>query len=511
MPQLTPQNIPLIDRANSDALSMIRRNSSQTVASSFQLQSRDQFGGQVYTRSNTTLDDLSTPVGYNAIASGNRSTAVGAFAYAREDSAVAIGVYALAMGKSSLAIGDQARASGARSIAIGTSGDASGTNSLAVGIGARASGDNATAVGNTNIVSADNSTSVGQGSTISGARSSSVGQGNTISHTDVVAVGNSIISTANGQVILGSATTTFNKVWFGRGVTHTGAAASIEVHATDGTGTNVAGDHLVLVPGLSTGNGVGGNLDVYRSDQDGASGSTVNTAKLAFRVTTRGDVYYTGNGSLPTFSSGFDDIGLLRIGPSRSKANSGVLFNTMTDGNGHIGEVAVITDGAGPWFAIASLKQGSAGNIPIVMFAGTPGGGGAADGQMAIGNGVWVGDETAQSYQGQGTINVSAGLYLNGSAYTNPDYVFEKAFTGKVERFKDRKGAAGYRKFRSLDEIKTYAQEHLHLPQLNDIGLRDAEKGDDIFARADGALLLIEEAYLHLFEMNDRIKALEGA
>ena len=435
-----PQNIPMHRGGEEDPLWLIRRNASQTVASSFQLQSRDQFGGQVYTRSNTTLDDLSTNIGYNAIGSGNRSTAVGAFAYAREDDSVAVGVYAQGSGARAIAIGQQARAA----------------------------------------------------------------------HADSIAIGSLARTTAIGQVVLGSKTQTISEIYLGRGVTHTGAASTVEVHATDGTGTNVAGDHLALFPGGGTGSAAGGFVDIYRSSGGGASGSVLNGNVVCIRVANDGDVYYTGTGTMPTFGASFDDVGLLRIGPSAGAANSGVLFNSATNGNGNIGEVAVVTAGvASPFFAIASLKQGSAVNIPIVFFAGATGGGGAANGQMGVGDGVWVGDESTQSYIGQGTINVATGVYLNGTAYTNPDFVFEKAFRGKVEHFKNRKGADGYKKIRTLDEIKTYAEEHLHLPQLNDIGLRNAETGDDIFDRADGALLLIEELFLHLFELNDRLAKVE--
>ena len=58
-----------------DPLTTVRRNSSQTVSSSFQVQRTDQFGGQVYNRSNATIASMSTPVGSSAVASGNRSKA----------------------------------------------------------------------------------------------------------------------------------------------------------------------------------------------------------------------------------------------------------------------------------------------------------------------------------------------------------------------------------------------------------------------------------------------------
>ncbi len=517
MPTNAPQNTPLYDVADRDMLTLFRRNSLEPVSNSFQLQQRDQYGGQVYSRSNLTLQDLATPIGYKAIASGNRSTAIGAYAYARENSATAVGVYANALGADSVAIGQQSRAggyralaigsgavaAGANSISIGNLGNASGANSLAVGSGAKASGSNSVAIGCQNVVTSDDSTSVGQGSLISGARTSSVGRGNTSAFTDVVMVGNSITATAAGQVILGSGTTTFSDIWFGRGVTHTGVAATVNVHATDGTGTNVNGDNLALYPGRNTGNAAGANVDVYRSRDDGASGTGVNASLLAMRVESTGDVYYTGTGTKPILSSAFDNVGMIRVGPcANDAANAGILLCPNSDGNGVLGEFAIVGTS---YLAIASLKQGSTASVlPIVFFSA--GAAATTNGQMAIKDGVYVGDESTIATLGQGTINVTAGIYLNSSLYNNPDYVFEHHFHGGIERFADHDGADLYKGLRPLDAVEAYAEEHLHLPQVADLGLR---KTSDIFARADGCLLLTEEIFLHLFDMNRRIKALE--
>ncbi len=130
-----------------DPLTLYRRLSSQTVASSFQLQSQDQFGGMVYNRSNVNMTSISTPFGYAAVASGNRSVAVGAFANAREDSAVSMGVYALALGPSSVAIGDQTRAAKYRSISIGRAASSNGNNAIAIGTSSAATEDSV-AIGN---------------------------------------------------------------------------------------------------------------------------------------------------------------------------------------------------------------------------------------------------------------------------------------------------------------------------------------------------------------------------
>lgn len=100
-------------------------------------------------------------------------------------------------------------------------------------------------------------------------------------------------------------------------------------------------------------------------------------------------------------------------------------------------------------------------------------------------------------HKGTGTINLAADIYKNDTAYTNPDYVFEKVFTGAVNRYSDRPRASSYQ-FLSLQETERYAREHLRLP-----GISDAPAG--MFERSDIALEKIEELYLHVFDLNDRL------
>lgn len=208
-----PQNIPsMIDRSNQDALSLFRRLSSQVVASSFQVQSRDQFGGQVYTRSNTTLDDLSTLLGYNAVASGNRSTALGAFAYAKEDNAIAVGIYAQAWGNESIAIGEQSKATAYRTMAVGVLANSSGLSSVSIGNIALASGLNSVAVGNNATASGTSGVAVGDTATASGASSTAIGRDASALSDGSTAVGTQAEAgftfSANGSVAFGQNATT---------------------------------------------------------------------------------------------------------------------------------------------------------------------------------------------------------------------------------------------------------------------------------------------------------------
>ena len=118
-----------------------------------------------------------------------------------------------------------------------------------------------------------------------------------------------------------------------------------------------------------------------------------------------------------------------------------------------------------------------------------------------IENGLVIGSATGGD-KGFGTINTKNDIYKNNSAYTNPDYVFEYAFTGAIEKYKDNPGASKYKGMRSIDEIERIANETYRLPGFSD-------KPMGAFERSDILLEKLEEAYLLIFELNKRIKALE--
>jgi len=117
-------------------------------------------------------------------------------------------------------------------------------------------------------------------------------------------------------------------------------------------------------------------------------------------------------------------------------------------------------------------------------------------------NGVQVGTPTGGD-KGSGSINISGDIYKNNTAYTNPDYVFEKYFTGKIEKFKGNAGASHYKGLRPLKEVKQFAQSHYELP------LVASEKDSGLFGKGDSLLASLEEFYIYLFKHNERITTLE--
>ena len=97
---------------------------------------------------------------------------------------------------------------------------------------------------------------------------------------------------------------------------------------------------------------------------------------------------------------------------------------------------------------------------------------------------------------------MSGGIYLNNSAYTNPDYVFEHHFTGGIKKYADRPRAKDYRGRLAIDELERHVAAHLRFPGIGD-------EPTDIFERGDIALEKLEEQALYLFELNARIGRLE--
>ena len=98
--------------------------------------------------------------------------------------------------------------------------------------------------------------------------------------------------------------------------------------------------------------------------------------------------------------------------------------------------------------------------------------------------------------KGVGTINVGVNIFKNGGSPLF-DYVFDHAFTGKCNVEK-------YTGLMSLKDELAHAREHrrLHLVPVGD--------GVGLFTQTEGVGAQLEEAYLHLFALEDRIKELEA-
>lgn len=121
---------------------------------------------------------------------------------------------------------------------------------------------------------------------------------------------------------------------------------------------------------------------------------------------------------------------------------------------------------------------------------------------IEFGAGVKVGNPTG-GFKGAGTINAAGDIYKNNAAYTNPDYVFEKEYTGEIVVFANNEGAKDYQGRLPLDELRAYTMETLRLP-----GITDEAMG--AFKRSDLVLEKLEELTLYILDLHDRIRELEA-
>ena len=114
-------------------------------------------------------------------------------------------------------------------------------------------------------------------------------------------------------------------------------------------------------------------------------------------------------------------------------------------------------------------------------------------------SGLVVGNATGGS-KGIGTINTANDVYKNDMAYTSPDAIFEKYYTGKVIKYADSPHA-NYPGLLPIDKLREYTRQNWRLPRIDD-------EPSGIFTRSDIALEKIEELFLYLFETQDKIGSL---
>ena len=157
-----------------------------------------------------------------------------------------------------LAVGYGANAH-ANGVAIGTSANSTSTGGTAIGYSSTA-GNYGTALGS---------------SSNAGITSVALGVGATASNTDSIAIGGAATTTASNQLVIGSSTHTIQNAYIGNGVTNA-APANFTLHATGGSGTDIAGAALQLAGGIGTGAGNGGNIN-FQVAKPGTTGSSLNS------------------------------------------------------------------------------------------------------------------------------------------------------------------------------------------------------------------------------------------
>ena len=141
---------------------------------------------------------------------------------------------------------------------------------------------------------------------------------------------------------------------------------------------------------------------------------------------------------------------------------------------------------------------------PVRFLSYTSGGGLILNAPTQIlANGLQVGAPTGGQL-GSGWINVASGVKLNNTAYTNPDYVFEHFYRGAITKFAQNRGASDYPGLWPLTDVEAFARRHWQLP------LMAMHPDGDLFERGDLLMASVEQAFLYLFDIEKRLKAVEA-
>lgn len=114
---------------------------------------------------------------------------------------------------------------------------------------------------------------------------------------------------------------------------------------------------------------------------------------------------------------------------------------------------------------------------------------------------------------GAGTVNVATNVYKNGAAYTNPDFLFELWATGSVTKHANEAWQHYSRligpRILSLSEVREYVHTNWRFPFIEDKPTGVFTDGNTL-GRDDTALALLEQTYIHLFSLDERINRLEN-
>lgn len=107
------------------------------------------------------------------------------------------------------------------------------------------------------------------------SQATAIGSSAQADFTGSIAVGHLATTTAINQMVIGSGTQPIDNVYIGDGVT-SGSPNNVVLHATGGSGVDIAGASLTLAGGISTGAALGGSVVIQVSDS-AASSAVANT------------------------------------------------------------------------------------------------------------------------------------------------------------------------------------------------------------------------------------------
>jgi len=120
----------------------------------------------------------------------------------------------------------------------------------------------------------------------------------------------------SNQMAVGSDPSPIYQIWLGNGVTTAMAPAGVQLASSGGSGTNVAGEDLILAGGPGTGSASGGNA-IFKYAPAGASGSAWNSLVESFRFTGTGVFRAASGGTLDISSAAHSTPAKVGAGASK--------------------------------------------------------------------------------------------------------------------------------------------------------------------------------------------------
>lgn len=343
-----------------------------------------------------------------------------------------------------------------------------------------------------------------------------------------------LYSSAANVVSAGSSTFVFDGTNLGIGV----ASPSVKLHVGAASGTTAASwitsgstDSQVLVFGVvsSTGYAIGKSADdKFQINRD----SPLGTGTRLFTITSAG---LTGIGTIdpPLTQLHIQKLSgnsIVTIANTGNGNTSGVDFmRERSTGAGVVGGSVFMnsdTSGTNALLYIQSQTASALSGVTSALSGGNGvrmilrGGSGAltietgATEAFRITTGVQVynaGTAPTGGDKGAGTINVATNIFKNGTAYTNPAWVFQHHFTGKSDVEGEHKTPEKYKGLLSLEDTEAFCEKHHELPTMQ---LHIEEDGSQrqlgLFDGGELLLASVEQLHIHIFELNKRIKKLEG-
>lgn len=280
--------------------------------------------------------------------------------------------------------------------------------------------------------------------------------------------------------------------------------------------TPVAGSAVVIDGAASFDAGVVTGITSLTSTNITVTTLTSTNISSAAGTAASPAIYFTGDTDTGMFSPGADTCGWATGGTERIRiTSSGSVGIGTTSPSFQLTARTELTGTTHSSNSIIRLESGAGGRTTSIQFSDGVVASyvSAISGDISIGTstktitvhgggGLTVGSPTGGD-KGSGTINTAGDIYKNNSAYTNPDYVFEKYFTGKVDKFINNDGAKEYEGIVDINSLKDVLSETFRLP-----GMDGESKG--IFGRSDFVLEKLEEAYIYITQLNKRVSELES-